>query len=136
MKRAFGSPQFLTNKVSIKKLSSVVYDFQLRDHYLNTSDLSVLRCSCQNHKHNKEQCRIVFEPKCGKCGMMTELLVSYQSTLFHDDLGVKKLTKCCTHVHSPPCKRCLNCNTGLPCIVTQPFECTASTGRFLLNSCF
>lgn len=104
-----------------------IYDFQLQDHFLNATNLNVLQCGCNNHKHNKEPCRIVYEPECSKCKTPTRLLTTYQSLLFHPELAVRALTKCCTHIHEPPCLRCINCKTAQPCIVTAPFECTTST---------
>lgn len=131
MKRAFGSPQFLSNKVTIKDLVTQVYDFQLKDHFLNASDLNLLQCECHSHKHNG-QCRIVYEPHCTKCKRPSKPLISYQSMMFHDDLDRKKLMRCCPHEHEPPCRRCINCTTGLPCIITEKFQCTVSTGTFAL----
>lgn len=127
-------PQFLTNKLTIKPLSKCknVWDFQLRDHFLTKSDLYILQCNCTSHKHNKSPCIIVTEPFCGKCNLATEKLITFESLMFHDDLGYKKLTKCCRHVHSPPCNRCINCQTGKVCIVPEPFECFESTGKLLL----
>lgn len=124
-------PQFLTNKLYIQNLSQCknLYDFQLRDHFLNTCDINILQCSCSNHKHNKAPCTIVLNPQCMKCKMTTRQLLSYQSFLFHPELMNKKLTRCCTHIHTPPCNRCINCQVNLPCIVTEPFECDVSTGK-------
>lgn len=124
-------PLFLTYKLSVNNLSSNinVYDFQLRDHFLNNSNLYTLQCSCANHKHNKHQCIIVHEPICSKCKSPTKLLISYQATMFHPDMGSKKLTRCCKHLHTPPCMRCINCKTDLPCIIAEPFECDISSGR-------
>jgi hypothetical protein len=128
----YGDPKYLTTKLSIKNLSAQknVYDFQLRDHFLNTNKLNVLQCSCPNHKHNKEACIIVTEPECPKCSTPTRQLITFQSLLFHEELAQKNLTKCCIHIHEPPCLRCLNCKTGLACIVQEPFECDISTGTF------
>lgn len=127
-----GEPQFLTTKLMIRHLSNSnnIYDFQLQDHFLNANNLNVLQCECTNHKHNKKPCRIVYEPSCIKCGMPTKQLITFQSLLFHPQLETRALTKCCTHVHEPPCQRCINCKTMQPCIVTEPFECNVSTGEF------
>lgn len=137
----FGDPQFLTSKMRIRHLantgtdtdssncSSSIYDFQLRDHFLNASNLNVLQCDCTNHKHNKEPCRIVYEPICNKCKTPTRLLTTFQSLLFHPKLATQALTKCCSHEHNPPCERCINCKTFQPCIVTEKFECSTSTGK-------
>lgn len=125
-------PLFLTHKLSVNTLSSNIniYDFQLRDHFLNTGNLYTLTCSCTNHKHNKLPCIIIGEPMCPKCHKPTKILLSYQAAMFHSDLGEKKLASCLHHVHthSPPCERCINCQVSLPCIVVDTFQCDISTG--------
>lgn len=127
----FGRPHFLTNKVSIRNLSQSknVYDYQLRDHFLNINTLRCLTCKCPNHKHNKIPCTIVFGPICLKCKKPTSEIISFQSLLFHPELNTKNLLSCCPHTHKPPCRRCINCQTNLPCVVTEPFECVVSTGQ-------
>lgn len=124
-------PLFLTHKLQVTNLSTRknVYDFQLRDHFLNMSNLYVLQCTCPSHKHNKDPCIIVTEPICLKCKTPTKLLIGYQSLMFHENIFTRKLTSCCKHIHRPPCNRCINCQINLPCIVPAQFECTASTGK-------
>lgn len=126
------SPQFLTNKLKLETLAKNknVYDFQLKDHFLNKSTLSVLQCNCISHKHNKQPCIIVAEPICPKCKTPTKQLISFQSLMYHTDLMHKKLTKCCHHTHSPPCNRCINCQIGRKCIVPETFDCYESTCKF------
>lgn len=129
----FEDPLFLTPKITLNKVrdSKNVWDFQLQQHSLNVSNLYVLQCQCQaTHKHNKIPCIIVNDLQCNNCNQATKLLISFQSLMFHDDLSKKKLATCCTHIHIPPCKRCINCNTNLPCVVSDPFECNVSTGEF------
>lgn len=123
-------PLFLTTKINVNNLSSDVnvYDFQLRDHFLNTKNLYGLQCKCIAHKHNKERCTIIDEPFCVKCKTPAKLIIDYKTLMFHRDILDKKLATCCPHQHSPPCKRCLNCQINLPCIVPGPFECIMSTG--------
>lgn len=130
-KRKLGDPQFLSRKFKIQKssLNKNVFDFQLQDHFLNKCNLYILQCKCSSHKHCSEPCIIVTDQQCVKCKQATKLLIDYQSLMFHDDLALKKLTTCHAHQHSPPCKRCINCKIGLNCIVPEPFECCASTGK-------
>ncbi|AQN78614.1 ACH96228.1 unknown protein [Kallithea virus] len=132
---SFGQPHFLTNKLCIQNISQRknVYDYQLRDHFLNIETLRQLNCSCPNHKHNKLPCTIVTGPICTKCKTPTSEVISFQSTLFHPELTSKNLLSCCTHIHTPPCRRCINCQTSLPCVVTEPFECSVSTGLYIYN---
>ncbi|ATY70249.1 OrNV gp098-like protein [Tomelloso virus] len=124
-------PQFLTNKMKLIPLSATknVYDFQLPEHFLTKTHLNILQCACLSHKHNKQSCIIVTEPACVKCKTPTKQLISYQSLMYHNNLLKKKLTKCCKHVHSPPCNRCINCQIGQTCIIAEPFECYESTGE-------
>lgn len=131
-------PLFLTNKFTIEPLSKTknIYDFQLKDHFLNKSNLNILQCKCSNHKHNKQPCIVITEPICGKCKTPTKPLISFQSLMFHTDLTHKKLTKCCPHVHHPPCNRCINCQIGQPCIVPKSFDCYESTGELIKKSYF
>lgn len=133
----FGQPQFLTTKVSIKNIADKcnVFDYQLRDHFLTMTNLYTLQCTCSNHKHNKMPCIVTTEPLCGKCEKPSKLLLRYESLMFHGtELMKKKLTKCCAHIHKPPCQHCLNCQLGIPCIVssTSGFQCYASTGNYTI----
>jgi len=132
----FGDPHFLTNKLRILNISQSknVYDYQLKDHFLNHETLRQLQCNCANHKHNKMPCTIVTGPICLKCKTPTSEVINFQSFLFHPELATKHLLSCCTHVHEPPCRRCINCQTNMPCVVTTPFECSVSTGLYRNNN--
>ena len=134
-------PKFLTCKYQISNLNSVlnVYDFQLRDHFLNSNNLYVTTCSCMVHKHNKNRCKIVDTQFCVKCKQPTKFLMSFEMLLAHGpDISTKELFICCKHVHHPPCRRCLYCNIvplnggnddgsssqgEYSCIIKKPFEC-------------
>ena len=125
-------PLFLTQKYTINKVSTNIniYDFQLRDHFLNTSNLYTLMCNCPTrHKHLKKDCAIVFDKECLKCKTPTELLITFKSLLYHTEEIEESLNiyKCCKHTHQPPCYKCINCKTGLDCIIMGPFECDIST---------
>lgn len=139
-RRRLGEPHFFTHKFKITKTSQTknIHQVQLQDHFRTKSNLYVLECDCTGHKHTglnskKEPCIIVTDPACAKCEWPTRLLISYKSLMFHaDEVAVKKLTKCCLHTHSPPCNKCINCKINIPCIIPEPFDCYASTGKSFL----
>lgn len=119
-------PLFLTQKYTINQLSRDVniFDFQLRDHFLNTSNLYTLMCNCTRHIHLKQNCAIVYEKECLKCNTPTELLINFKS--LKESLNIYK---CCKHINYPPCNKCLNCKIGIACIITEPFESDISTSE-------
>ncbi|AYP97967.1 DiNV CH01M ORF53-like protein [Mauternbach virus] len=131
----FGDPLFLTNKLRIVNISYTknVYDYQLKDHFLNHETLRELQCNCPSHKHNKMPCTIVTGPICLKCKTPTLEIINFQSFLFHPELATKNPLSCCSHVHEPPCRRCINCQTNMPCVITAPFECWISTGVYFFE---
>lgn len=121
-------PLFLTNKISICPLEYQVYDFQLRDHFLSTEDIFLRNCSCTNHTHGKEPCFISNDRVCKKCNTPFGTLVRYQSLMFHRKaLETCRVFQCCVHKHDPPCRECVNCKTGAPCIVREPYYCSLTT---------
>lgn len=130
-------PKFLTYKHTLSSLINV-YDYQLRYHFLNLNNLYVTTCGCSTHRHNKRRCVIVDTLTCAKCGTPTKLLLNFETLLMHGpDFVSKEIYKCCPHTHTPPCGRCLYCNTvpasaavddastinEYPCVIKAPFEC-------------
>lgn len=121
-------PLFLTNKIHIRPLEYQVYDFQLRDHFLSGEDIFLRKCSCTNHTHGKEPCFVSNDRACKKCNVPFGTLVRYQSLMFHRKaLETCRVFECCEHRHDPPCRECVNCKTGLRCIVREPYYCTLTT---------
>lgn len=126
-------PQFLTCKYRLLGLIHI-HDHQLRYHFLNSNNLYVTTCTCVTHRHNKRPCKIVHSRICGKCKTPTRLLLSFETLLMHgQDFADKEIYTCCEHTHTPPCGRCLQCNTRpmnpgaineYPCVVKAPFRCT------------
>ncbi|KAE9521746.1 hypothetical protein AGLY_017857 [Aphis glycines] len=122
------APLFLTNKLSVRPLEYRVYDFQLRDHFMSVENIYVRKCACTNHTHNRKHCVLSNDPACKKCNRPFELLVRYPSLMFHaKELRTCRLFECCTHVHYPPCQRCVGCKTGGACVVTEPYDCKVTT---------
>lgn len=125
-------PKFLTCKYRLSGLIRV-FDYQLRYHFLNLNNLYVTACSCATHRHNKRPCKIVDTLTCPKCKTPTNLLLTFETLLAHGlDFASKEIYTCCPHVHSPPCGRCLYCNTvpsgkgainQYPCVIKSSFEC-------------
>lgn len=147
-------PLFLANRLTIEPLggqrqhpaaaaaaavapaSYAVYDHQLRDHFV-TATADLYACECLNHKHNAATCSVVTERECARCQRATVPLLTRAELLFHHSaLTVRRLMRCCRHVHTPPCGRCINCRVEpldeLPaahrgCVVRAAFECDVST---------
>lgn len=124
-------PLFLTCKLKVHNLADVhnVYDFQLKDHFVNMRNLYISECECKLHKHNKKKCRIVHDVTCNICKRPNILLIDYQGLLFHPDMSNNNLQICCTHIHKPPCGRCINCTTNKRCLIPEAFECDKTTGK-------
>ncbi|XP_025200469.1 uncharacterized protein LOC112598284 [Melanaphis sacchari] len=121
-------PLFLTNKIKIQPLEHQVYDFQLRDHFLSTEDVFFRKCLCGKHAHRKVPCFVSNDRECKKCGTAFELLIRHQSLLFHrKTLETCRVFRCCVHKHDPPCSECINCKTGSPCVVKDPYYCDLTT---------
>lgn len=119
---------FLANKLRVRPLEFRVSDTHLRDHFLSTENVYLRKCLCNNHSHEKKPCFMSADPACRKCGVQFTLLITYQALMFHaHELQSCRLYKCCTHIHYPPCNRCINCKTGNGCVVTEPFECRFTT---------
>lgn len=128
-------PLFLLHKLTVQNLQSVynVYDFQLRDHLLTTEDIYLARCKCC-HTHRKLACPLVTDAYCEKCRVANERYITYKSLLFHPAAEHSRMAKCCTHLHEPPCERCLGCRTASKCIVQLPFECDCTTNATCVSS--
>lgn len=121
-------PLFLTNKLSVRPLEYRIYDFQLQDHFLSVGTIYVRNCPCTNHTHQRRPCSLSNDPACKKCDSPHELLVRYPTLMFHaKELQTCRLFECCTHVHYPPCNRCVECKTGGTCIITEPYDCNFTT---------
>lgn len=118
-------PLFLTHKLAVRSAYNM-YDFQLRDHLLTTEDIYLACCEC-HHAHRKESCPLVTTAYCDKCRVANRRYIPYKSLLFHQTAQHKRLARCCTHVHEPPCGRCLGCRTTSTCVVQLPFECDFTT---------
>lgn len=126
-------PRFLTCKYRLTGLIHV-YDYQLRYHFLNLNNIYTTVCSCITHRHNKLPCKIVDSRVCPKCQTPTKLLITFEILLAHGpDFINKEIYTCCQHVHTPPCRRCLQCNTipvdptpinQYPCAIKSPFTCS------------
>lgn len=119
------TPLFYVPKISLEPLYTL-YDYQLRDHLLETNDIKVLQCTCV-HSHNREKCQFTTSDECAKCKTPTRQFLSYTALYFHTDLDSLRLFQCCSHTHTPPCQRCFGCKTNGKCIIAQPFECTYTT---------
>lgn len=128
-RRSWPDPPFLTNKLTIEPLGETrtVHDYQLREHFVTTENLYTLRCACSSHKHQQPCIVVMGQTTCPKCGTPTQPLIEYQALLFHPQLSVRRLGRCCRHIHEPPCHRCPNCSIGQACMVKGPFECDVTT---------
>lgn len=129
-------PLFLTQKLRVDNLTEKynIFDFQLRDHLRNTSDLFLVKCKCY-HTHNKQHCPFTTEAVCLKCDIRNELFIKYQTFLFHPDVMIKKLAKCCKHVHYPPCNVCIGCREdGKTCIIQKEYVCEYTTSTVCNNN--
>lgn len=125
-------PLFLTHKVRVRPLNLIIYDYQLRDHLINTKGLFISECKCQ-HSHSKMQCPFRISNYCEKCNKFNQSFFDFHHLLYHHSSEHKALyqfTCGCRHTHRPPCNRCLNCRTGLQCIVHFEFECNFTTEIF------
>ncbi|KAE9530100.1 hypothetical protein AGLY_011562 [Aphis glycines] len=87
------------------------------------------KCACTNHSHKNQPCSLISaEIFCKKCKTPNDLVIPYQSLLFHArDLQTNRMFKCCVHTHHPPCGYCVSCRTENVCIIKSPFECEFTT---------
>lgn len=122
-------PLFLTHKIRIKDLDIVLYDFQIRDHIINTQGIFEIKCNCQ-HSHNKITCPFRSISLCKKCDISNKFILDFQYLLFHPELlsfeSIFQFKCGCFHEHKPPCGQCLNCKTNQKCIILNKFKCNIS----------
>ncbi|CAH0393254.1 unnamed protein product [Bemisia tabaci] len=126
-------PLFLTHKVNLRPLSGLleVFDFQLRDHALNTDNLRSLQCKC-HHFHKKKPCYLTNEELCPRCSKPTKFLVNHSALLFHPNTAKSGFITRCPHhfhTHAPPCHRCIGCRVKGQCTVQSSFQCNISTSN-------